>query len=163
LDTEVWAAVGSGATAIAAIFAAVSAYGSLKATREMERELEDNRKANAYRLLNEFENSYRTQYPEIMNQLGPWPDPGEEDLDPAVRRVVHDLLVSLCSVYRSSKSNLVPDGDVEYVATLFSEWLQNPMARHIWESVFRNQNSWPSGFVPYVDEMLARPSLWDMP
>jgi hypothetical protein len=156
-----WTAIGSAATAIAAVFAAISAFESSKASRRMEREMEATRRAGAYRLLEDFESNYREQYSEVMDNLGPWPDPGGDAIDPKVRRVVHDLLVSLCSVYRSRQSDLVEEDDIEYVATLFGEWLQNPIAKEVWTSAFRVQASWPPGFVDYVDEMLARPSPWD--
>lgn len=150
------------AAAAAALFAAVSAWQSSRATKVLEKEIETARRSGEFDLVATFEREYRDQYDGIVAAFGPWPGSAGDSIDLQKRKVVHSMLSSLMSIYIAQQSDLLDGAKFDFSAALFAEWLQQPEARQIWVKEFRWQEAaWPTGFVEYVDDWLARPSPWD--
>lgn len=141
--------------AIAAVFSALSAYTSLRATKAVEAEVLHQQRITTYELFRSFEADYASQYGRIWGALGPWPgDPPGVDEDE--RRAVHDVLTSLASIYRAQSAGLVGADDAEYVGALFLDWLSVPRAEAVWRKVFAGQDdTWPEGFAAFVEAGLA--------
>lgn len=101
---------------------------------------------------------YSKLYPDLWERLGSgMKDPVE--VDPALRRSVHDLLQTLSSVYNAWRLDLIEPQQIAYLAELFFDWLRVAKARTVWEQVFKVQeDTWPEGFVKWVDAGLSRPA-----
>lgn len=146
--------ISTGLAAFAAAFAAISAVASMRSTRAVETQVELSRDVAMHQLLRTFESDYARQYRHLVSVLGPWEDPLQ--VDPDLRRVVHDACQSLASVYVARTLGLVGVEQGEYVEQLFIDWLRIPAAAAVWRGVFRVQrDTWPDGFVEFVDGRLA--------
>lgn len=145
--------------ALAAIFAAVSSWTSLKSARAVEEDVRLARSQSRYDLFRSFEADLARQYGALWEHLGPWDDelPPDERPTPDERRAVHDLLQTLSSMYLAGQLDLLEEEQRRYAELLFLDWLSTPKATLIWERVFRKQGAtWPDGFVAWVDAELQR-------
>jgi len=145
--------------ALAAIFAAISSWTSLKSTRAVEEDVRLARSQTRHDLFRSFEADLSRQYDELWEHLGPWDDqlPPEARPTDRERRVVHDLLQTLSSIYLAGHLDLLEDEQRRYAELLFLDWLSTPKATEIWTLVFRKQvAAWPEGFVEWVDSELER-------
>jgi hypothetical protein len=147
------AAVSTALAAVAALLAAVSAVASWRSTRAVEADVELARLATRYDLFRAFESAYSEQYTALWDELGPWEDPPE--VDPKLRRVVHDLLQTLSSIHNAHRFSLIDDEQSRYLSALFLDWLRLPAASAVWVDIFRVQaETWPPGFVAWLDARL---------
>ncbi len=147
--------------AFAAIFAAISSWTSLKSTRAVEEDVRLARSQARHDLFRSFEADLSKQYDGLWEHLGPWDDQVPPDARPSdrERRVVHDLLQTLSSIYLAGRLDLLEDEQRRYAELLFLDWLSTPKATKIWTLVFRNQAAtWPEGFASWVDAELDRAS-----
>lgn len=150
---DVLQVVSTALAAVAAFLAFRSTKEASHATSAIERELELTRDAGRYQLFRDLEREYRDQYGAIWKELGPWDDP--KPVDPAQRRVVHDLLQALASVHMAHTLELVEDKQADYLGELFLDWLRKEKAQTIWDDIFKVQDdTWPPGFVEFVDERI---------
>jgi hypothetical protein len=147
--------VSTALAAVAALLSAISALASWRSTRAVEADVALARAATRYELFRSFEDAYSKLYPDLWKCLGPWQDPVE--VEPELRRCVHDVLQTLSSVYNAGELTLIEETQVSYLAELFLDWLRVPEARSVWDDVFSLQvGTWPMGFVTWVEAGLTR-------
>lgn len=140
--------------AAAALLSAFSAFASWRATRAVEEDVRLAKATTRYELFRSFESDYSSQYDAIWRTLGPWDDPVK--VDPNARRVVHDVLQSMSSIYTARQLGLIDPPQAACLTKLFADWLGVPQARSIWKAVFMHQDdTWPKGFVDYVENSLT--------
>ena len=128
----------------------------LVSTQAVEDEVRLSRATKRYELARSFEHEYTSQYAAVWDVLGPWTDP--EHVDAPLRRVVHDLLQALASVYVARELELIERDQARYLFNLFLGWIEANKAQAVWKGIFRIQeDTWPPGFVQFVDaELLAK-------
>lgn len=148
------------ASAIAAGFAAISAGASAYTGIKMRQDVKLSEASARYTLVRSFEGDYAEQYDGIWGAFGPWNDP--VDVDPAKRRAVHDLLVTLSSIYNARQEGLIDDAQARYLGVLFADWLAaSPQAHAIWQRVFNTPeqaDTWPDGFAEFVEDLVGSPT-----
>jgi len=148
------AAISTSLAAVAAALAAISALASWRSTKAVEEGVRLQRGLAGHQLVRSFELDYSKQYGQLVEALGPWED--EKRVDPQLRRAVHDACQTLASIYVAEGLGLLQREQAEYVFEIFGSWLRLPEAAAVWRDVFRPQtDSWPPGFVSYLDENLA--------
>ena len=144
-------------TASAALFAAVSAGASAYTGWKMRQDVRLSEASSRYELVRSFETVYDNQYEAIFRELGGWPDPVE--VDPKLRRVVHDIVVTLSSIYNARSLGLLSETEADYLGVLFSDWLRaKPEAYRVWREVFDTDDqreSLPRGFSDYVEKLVG--------
>lgn len=154
--------VSTALAAVAALLSAVSALASWRSTRAVEEDVALSRATTRYELFRSFEAQYTQLYPSLWERLGPWKDP--KPVDPGLRRTVHDLLQTLASIYNAGELGLIAGAQRTYLVDLFVDWLRLENAQVVWNDIFRHQeDTWPQGFVGWIDERLeAATSLRSM-
>lgn len=141
--------------AVAALLSALSALASWRSTRALEADFAHTKATTDYEVFRSFEDTYRALYPSLWQTLGPWPDPVE--VDPDLRRSVHDAAQALSSVYNAERLGVILGGQAAYLGELFLDWLRLPKAREVWDQVFSLQeDTWPEGFVSWINTGLDR-------
>lgn len=144
-------------SAVAAGFAAISAGASAYTGIKMRQDVKLSEASARYALVRSFEGDYAQQYDAIWGAFGPWRDPIE--VDPAKRRAVHDVLVTLSSIYNARQEGLIDDVQSRYLGTLFADWLHgSPEAHSIWRQVFNTPeqaDTWPAGFSRFVQDLVG--------
>jgi hypothetical protein len=150
-------------SAFLAYLSARASRDSVRASRDsveaFRADLEHSRGTTRHELARAFEADFAKQYDAIWEVLGPWKDPVE--VDKRERRVVHDMLATMSSVYLALEQKLIAREQADYLGELFGDWLGLPKARWIWEKVFSTPDqaaSWPPGFIPWVDSMIGTAS-----
>jgi hypothetical protein len=140
--------------AISALFSLVSARAARASVEAFRSDVELSRDSTRVQLARTFEDDYARQYDQISKAFGPWKDPVA--VDSQERRVVHDMLASLASIYMANQVKLIDDTHAKYVYVLFADWLRLPRPHRIWTNVFAVQpESWPPGFVDCINGLIV--------